>query len=124
MFDLGKDFEIIITKGSGPGGQHRNKVESCVIIKHISTGLQEKCEDTRSKLKNFEIAKEKLFKKIDDLKQKEKQENNNKERLNKIKNPVKVRTYNEKRNEVIDHNTGKKATYDEIVNKGKLDLLK
>jgi protein subunit release factor A len=124
MFDLGKDFEVIITKGSGPGGQHRNKVESCVIIKHILTGLQEKCEDTRSKFKNFEIAKERLLNKINDLKKREKQIKQNEERLDKIKNPEKVRTYNEKRNEVIDHLTGKKANYDEIVYKGKLDLLK
>jgi protein subunit release factor A len=124
MEDLGKDFEILVTKGTGPGGQHRNKVESCVTIRHIPTGLSEKCDDTRSKIKNFELAKDRLFLKIEKLKKKEKQEEQNKVRLEKIKNPERVRTYNECRNEVIDHKTGKKASYDEILKKGKLDLLK
>ncbi|GAG81670.1 unnamed protein product, partial [marine sediment metagenome] len=50
-----KDFKITCTRGSGPGGQHRNKVESCVIVKHIPTGLQEKCEDTPNQNRNKNI---------------------------------------------------------------------
>ena len=58
------DLDIRITRGTGPGGQHKNKVETCVIITHIPTGLQEKCQDTRSKLKNLELAKERIEEKV------------------------------------------------------------
>ena len=62
-----KEFDIRITRGSGPGGQHKNKVETCVIITHIPTGLQEKCQFTRSKLQNVKIAKKRLELKIKKL---------------------------------------------------------
>jgi peptide chain release factor 1 len=37
-----KDSELEITtqKGHGPGGQHQNKTESAVRVKHIPTGIQ------------------------------------------------------------------------------------
>lgn len=37
-----KDITIFTTKDSGPGGQHRNKTESCVIMRHIPTGIEAK----------------------------------------------------------------------------------
>ncbi len=59
-----KDLKIIYTRGSGPGGQHKNKVETCVVVTHIPTGLQERCQDTRSRQRNLNLAKERLEKKI------------------------------------------------------------
>jgi len=58
-----KDFSIRITKSSKPGGQNVNKVETCVIITHVPTGLQEMCQDSRSKNRNLKIAKEDWIKK-------------------------------------------------------------
>ena len=39
------------TRGSGPGGQHRNKTESCVTVIHIPTGISARI-DGRHKHKN------------------------------------------------------------------------
>lgn len=100
-----KDLHIIYTRGSGPGGQHKNKVENCVVITHIPTGLQERCQDTRSKIKNTEIAKQKLEKKIILTQEKQLQEIKNEKRLELIKNQRVIRTYNYNRNEVYDHRT-------------------
>jgi len=100
-----KDLDIRITRGSGPGGQHKNKVETCVIITHIPTGLQEKCQDSRSKIKNIETAKERLAEKIKRLETQKINEAKNKRRLDLIKNQKVVRTYNYVRNEVYDHRT-------------------
>lgn len=118
------DFKIVVTKGSGPGGQNRNKVETCVTITHTPTGLQEKCEETRSKIKNQELAMKRLLDKIKQKEEKEKKEKFNEQRNKVIEEAGRVRTYNEQRNEVVDHRTGKKASYNDILIDGKLDLLK
>lgn len=40
-----QDLQVITTKDSGPGGQHRNKTESCVVIRHLPTGIEAKASD-------------------------------------------------------------------------------
>lgn len=122
-----KDLEIFYTRGTGSGGQHKNKVETCVTIRHLPSGLEERCEDTRSKNQNYKIAYNRLEKRLNELIEKEKHE-----KLNKIRNKEVfdtsqgskvIRTYNQKRNEVKDHRSGKKAPMDKFLD-GNLDLLK
>lgn len=118
-----KEFDIKYTRGTGPGGQHKNKVETCVIITHIKSGLQEKCEDTRSKSKNEEIAYQRLIKRINEAIKTEKHEQFVKQKNELLKERGRIRTYNEQRNEVKDHRTGKIAPMDRVLN-GEIDLLK
>ena len=47
-------------KGSGPGGQHRNKTESGVRITHLSTGIVVKATERRSQGQNMAVALERL----------------------------------------------------------------
>lgn len=117
------DFKITVTTGSGPGGQHRNRVQTCVVITHIPTGLQEKCEDTRSKIRNEKIAMERLLRRIEDEKRKVLDEKKNEHRKEQIKDKKAIRTYNYARNEVKDHRTGKRANLKKVLD-GDLDLLK
>lgn len=51
-----RDLEFTATRGSGPGGQNRNKVCSCVIVKHIPTGVTVRCETERDQHRNKAIA--------------------------------------------------------------------
>lgn len=51
-----KDFRFDFYKGSGAGGQKRNKTENCCRITHIDSGAVGKSEDGRSKQHNIEIA--------------------------------------------------------------------
>jgi peptide chain release factor 1 len=118
-----KIYKIEYTKGSGPGGQHKNKVESCVVITHIPSGLQEKCEDSRSKIQNEKLAFERLNKRLDEIKFSLKKEQLNKKRKEAIEKNGRIRTYNFIRGEVEDHRTKKKASIEDVLS-GKIELLK
>lgn len=115
-----EDLHITYTRGSGPGGQHKNKVETCVVITHEPTGLQERCQDTRSKSRNLKIAKERLRKKISEADAAEKQEKKNKKRIELIHNQKVIKTYNFNRNEVYDHRTKVKRDLKRVLN-GEID---
>ncbi len=58
-----KDLEITTRRGSGPGGQHRNKTDSCVDIKHKPTGITVTV-DGRDQHKNKALAKQILRAKL------------------------------------------------------------
>ncbi len=57
---LERETEIEFFRGSGPGGQNRNKVESGVRLRHIPSGIIVEAKDTRTQAQNREIAFERL----------------------------------------------------------------
>ncbi|MBS0634197.1 MAG: peptide chain release factor-like protein [Verrucomicrobia bacterium] len=50
--------------GSGRGGQNLQKTSSCVYLKHIPSGLEVKCQQTRSRELNRIYARRELCEKI------------------------------------------------------------
>jgi peptide chain release factor 1 len=46
------DLDWSTCYGTGPGGQKRNKTESTVLLTHLPTGLQIRCETSRSQQHN------------------------------------------------------------------------
>jgi len=61
LFSLtAKDFRIDTFRGSGKGGQKRNKTSSGVRITHLESGAVGLSDETRSQHKNKEIAFMKL----------------------------------------------------------------
>ncbi|ESW24443.1 hypothetical protein PHAVU_004G131500 [Phaseolus vulgaris] len=50
--DLMRQCEMGTFKSSGPGGQHRNKRESAVRLKHLPTGIIAQASEDRSQHKN------------------------------------------------------------------------
>jgi len=55
-----KDIEIEYFRAGGPGGQHRNKTETGVRIRHVPTGVVVTATERRSRTRNLEVALERL----------------------------------------------------------------
>jgi peptide chain release factor 2 len=54
-------------RSSGPGGQHVNKTESAVRLKHMPSGIVVSSQQERSQHRNKAICLEKLRRKVDQL---------------------------------------------------------
>ncbi|NIH16544.1 MAG: peptide chain release factor 2 [Buchnera aphidicola (Periphyllus lyropictus)] len=93
------DLKISVYKASGAGGQHVNKTESAVRIKHLPTGITVQCQSNRSQHKNKKQAikqiKSKIFNQIIEKNKKKKQEKN--------KNKEKIKWGNQIRSYVLDN---------------------
>lgn len=48
--------EVRFTRRSGPGGQHRNKVETAAIIHHLPSGISAEAGEQRSQAENRRVA--------------------------------------------------------------------
>ncbi len=54
-------------RSSGRGGQKVNKAATCVYLKHIPTGIEVKCMETRSQSINRFLARRELVWRIEEL---------------------------------------------------------
>jgi len=61
------DLEESFIRGSGPGGQSINKTNNNVQLLHKPSGIQVKCQETRSLQQNRKIARKILLEKLDHL---------------------------------------------------------
>jgi peptide chain release factor len=59
------DIVETFVRGSGPGGQKINKTASCVMLRHIPTGIVIRCQEGRSQYRNREMARKILRDKLD-----------------------------------------------------------
>ena len=58
--DLLQQCDVVRTKRSGPGGQHRNKVETAIVLTHRPTGLKAEASERRSQAQNLEVAADRM----------------------------------------------------------------
>ena len=58
--ELLADCSVDRTLGSGPGGQHRNKTETAIVITHLPTGVRGEASERRSQAENLAQAKFRL----------------------------------------------------------------
>ena len=55
-----RDCEVRHERRRGPGGQHRNKTESAVVIRHLPTGIEGQAAERRSQFDNHRNAVKRL----------------------------------------------------------------
>lgn len=64
---LERDLEEKFIRSSGKGGQHVNKVSTCVYLKHLPSGVEVKCQRERSQGLNRYVARTILANKIETM---------------------------------------------------------
>ena len=65
--DLLRECEVETFRASGPGGQHVNKTESAVRLRHLPSGVVVASQQERSQHRNKALCLQRLRKKIDQV---------------------------------------------------------
>jgi peptide chain release factor 1 len=106
-----RDVDVVTTRGSGPGGQNRNKTDSCVIATHRPSGLQVRIDNERSQHQNkataFKVLAARLYESERD-KQAALREEDRRRQVGTGMRGDKVRTYRSQDDQVNDHRTGQR----------------
>ena len=90
--ELLRECEVETFRSSGPGGQHVNKTESGVRLRHLPSGVVVTSQEERSQHRNKALCLEKLRKRVEQLNRRPK-----KRKPTKVPKAVKKRTLENKR---------------------------
>lgn len=117
-----EDCRVETMRGTGNGGQHRNKTDSACRITHIPTGLSAYA-DERSQKHSKRLAWAELERRLQGLEDERRAADKKARRDHAIHNTEIVRTYDFKANRVKDHRTKKAASIKDVLVKGKIELV-
>ena len=113
-----KDIEWQTCRGSGAGGQHRNKTESAVQMTHLPTGIRVRVENERSQHQNRETAMRVLKARIFEARQTAAAEARAGSRRSQVGSGMrgdKIRTIRAQDGQVTDHRSNKQIRYKDYV---------
>jgi protein subunit release factor B len=60
-----EELQESFIRSSGPGGQRVNKVSTCVVLRHLPSGLEVRCQQERSQALNRFLARRLLLRKLE-----------------------------------------------------------
>lgn len=126
--DVNIDFKKLqwkFSRGTGPGGQHKNKTDTAVRLTHVPTKIVVTC-DGRSQADNKKNALAVLRTKLKQMmldKQREMRDTTRKTQAGSGMRGDKRRTIRVRDNKVVDHILNKKTSYKEYV-RGNLSRLR
>lgn len=117
------DLEWDTFRASGAGGQHVNKTESAVRVRHLPTGLVAECQQERSQHMNREKALQMLRSRLYELELEKQRAEKDKIESGKQKNEwgSQIRSYVLDDRRVKDHRTGFETRNPDLVLDGDLD---
>lgn len=113
------DLDWTATRGSGPGGQHRNKTASAVVMTHVPTGLTVRIENERSQTQNRALARRVLAARVAGRRQDAAAAVVSADRRRQVgsgQRGDKVRTVRLQDGRVVDHRTGKRTSWERYRN--------
>lgn len=104
------DLDIQMIRGSGSGGQKRNKTSNCILLKHKPSGIIVRCESERSLTQNrasaLALLRSRLLEAQNNAMNNERAANR-RQMIGDGQRCSKRRTIAIQRGEVVDHVTGK-----------------
>lgn len=117
------DLDWDTFRASGAGGQHVNKTESAVRVRHLPSGIVAECQEERSQHLNREKAIQMLKSRLYDAELKRKQAEKEKVEAGKMKNEwgSQIRSYVLDDRRVKDHRSNHQVNNPDNVLNGDLD---
>lgn len=119
------DVRVETYRGTGPGGQHKNKTATAVRLTHRPTGVVVKCESERSQGQNKRLAFEELAARVQAIASERATARKNSRRRDQIGTGYrgdKIRTVQSQNGKVTNHTNGRKCSLNAYL-KGRLDLV-
>lgn len=121
--DLSESF----TRGSGAGGQHRNKTDTCVLLTHKPSGITVRVDGGRSQWINRQTALQVLRARLKEAGDARATQGRNDRRRRQVGSGMrgdKVRTIAVQRDQVTDHQTGRSTSVKRYMRGNLGDLMR
>jgi protein subunit release factor B len=103
-----EDLQESFIRGSGPGGQKVNKTSSTVVLRHVPSGLEVRCQRERSQVLNRHWARMELCDRLEAARQEARLAEQNEREKNRRRNRPRPRGLKQRILEVKKQRSGVK----------------